>query len=249
MQFQVPQNQQKPSDHDKLMTSNPNRHNFQTILKICTANFQITEKPKKRYIIRATCESRNRFQRKRQAEYGKQPYRNSFQKSATILIFYGRGFVNRHFTETHRLYAPCPDCPDLCPYFYLRKPSKATCDLQAGYRQVTGKLVIGSATSCQVENSKIDILFTETMEKSRICNIKCRFYNFTNLTNLTNLRNPISYLRNLSNHEQQEKSIASVGRQLGRSWEKVGEPHLWTFGTFPYAHVKIPKPEVKRPDA
>ena len=52
MQFQVPQNQQKPSDHDKSETSNPNRHNFQTILKICTADFQITEKPKKRYIIR-----------------------------------------------------------------------------------------------------------------------------------------------------------------------------------------------------
>ena len=53
MQFQVPKNQQNPSDHDKLMTSNPNRHNFQTISKSCTANFQITEKPKKRYIIRA----------------------------------------------------------------------------------------------------------------------------------------------------------------------------------------------------
>ena len=46
-------NQQKPSDHDRLETSNPNRHNFQTILKSCTANFQIMEKPKKRYIIRA----------------------------------------------------------------------------------------------------------------------------------------------------------------------------------------------------
>ena len=45
-------NQQNPSDHDRLMTSNPNRHNFQTISKSCTANFQIMEKPKKRYIIR-----------------------------------------------------------------------------------------------------------------------------------------------------------------------------------------------------
>ena len=53
MQFQVPQNQQKPSDHDRLMTSDASCHNFQTILKICTANFQIMEKPKKRYIIRA----------------------------------------------------------------------------------------------------------------------------------------------------------------------------------------------------
>ena len=57
MQFQVPQNQQKSSDHDRLMTSNPNCHNFQTIPKICTANFQIMEKPKKRYIIRAYTQS------------------------------------------------------------------------------------------------------------------------------------------------------------------------------------------------
>ena len=53
MQFQVPKNQQNPSDHDRLETSNPNCHNFQTILKICTASFQIMEKSKKRYIIRA----------------------------------------------------------------------------------------------------------------------------------------------------------------------------------------------------
>ena len=36
---------------------------------------------------------------------------------------YGRGFTSRCFTEIHRLYAPCPDCPDLCPNIYLRKPS------------------------------------------------------------------------------------------------------------------------------
>lgn len=36
---------------------------------------------------------------------------------------------------------------------------------------------------------------------------------------------------------------------MGRSWENIGKPHLWTFGTFPYAHTKIPKPEVKGPDA
>ena len=52
MQFQAPQSQQNPSDHDRLMTSDANCHNFQTILKSCTANFQIMEKPKKRYIIR-----------------------------------------------------------------------------------------------------------------------------------------------------------------------------------------------------
>ena len=130
------------------MTSNPNRHNFQTILKICTASFQITEKPKKRYIIRAYTQgsgsARNRW--KPPDDHGKRPDRKSFQILATILIFYGRGFANRHFTETDSLYVPCPDCPELCPYFYLRKPPKATCNL----RQVIGKLAIGSATSCQV---------------------------------------------------------------------------------------------------
>lgn len=44
------ENQQKPSDHDKLETSNPNRHNFQTIPKSCTANFRIMPEVKKRYI-------------------------------------------------------------------------------------------------------------------------------------------------------------------------------------------------------
>ena len=108
MQFQAPKNQQKPSDHDKLMTSNPNRHNFQTIPKSCTANFQIMEKPKKRYIIRAYTQGSGSAgnQRKRPDDHGKRPERNSFQKSATILIFYGRGFANRHFAETDSLYAP-----------------------------------------------------------------------------------------------------------------------------------------------
>ena len=46
------ENQQKPSDHDKLMTSDASCHNFQTILNFCTVNFRIMEKPKKRYIIR-----------------------------------------------------------------------------------------------------------------------------------------------------------------------------------------------------
>lgn len=125
MQFRVPQNQQKPSDHDRLVTSNPNRHNFQTILKICTVNFRIMEKPKKRYIIRAYTQGSGSVgnQQKRPDDHGKRPDRNSFQKSATIQIFCGRGFANRHFTETDSLYAPCPDCPDLYRIFYLRKPS------------------------------------------------------------------------------------------------------------------------------
>jgi len=125
MQFQVPKNQQNPSDHDKLETSNPNRHNFQTILKICTANFRIMEKSKKRYIIRAYTQGSGSAgnQRKRPDDHGERPDRKSFQKSATILIFYRKGFANRHFTETDSLYAPCPDCPVLYPNIYLRKPS------------------------------------------------------------------------------------------------------------------------------
>ena len=124
MQFQAPQNQQKPSDHDRLMTSNPNRHNFQTIPKSCTANFRIMPEVKKRYIIRAYTQGSGSAgnQQKRPDDHGKRPERNSFQKSATILIFYRRGFANRHFTETDNLYAPCPDCPVLCPNICLRKP-------------------------------------------------------------------------------------------------------------------------------
>ena len=108
MQFQVPQSQQKPSDHDRLMTSNPNRHNFQTISKSCTANFRIMPEVKKRYIIRAHTQGSGSVgnQQKRPDDHGKRPERNSFQKSATIHIFCGRGFANRHFTEIHRLYAP-----------------------------------------------------------------------------------------------------------------------------------------------
>ena len=123
MQFQVPKNQQNPSDHDRLMTSNPNRHNFQTISKSCTANFQIMPEVKKRYIIRAHTQGSGSAgnQRKRPDDHRKRPDRNSFQKSATILIFCGRGFANRHFAETDSLYAPCPDCPVLYPNIYLWK--------------------------------------------------------------------------------------------------------------------------------
>jgi len=125
MQFQAPKNQQKPPDHDKLATSDASCHNFQTILKICTANFQIMEKPKKRYIIRTYTQGSGSAgnQQKRPDDHGKRPDRKSFQKSATILIFCGRGFANRHFTETDSLYAPCPVCPVLYPNIYLRKPS------------------------------------------------------------------------------------------------------------------------------
>lgn len=123
MQFQAPQNQQNPSDHDRLMTPNPNCHNFQTIPIFCTANFQIMEKLKKRCIIRVYTQGSGSAgnQWKRPGDHGKRPDRNSFQKSATILIFCGRGFANRHFTETDSLYAPCPDCPVSYPNIYLRK--------------------------------------------------------------------------------------------------------------------------------
>jgi hypothetical protein len=178
MQFQVPKNQQKPSDHDRLMTSNPNCHNFQTISKSCTANFQIMSEVKKRYIIRAYTQGSGSAgnQRKRPDDHGKRPERNSFQKSATIHIFCGRGFANRHFVETDSLYAPCPDCPVLYPNIYLRKPIKATCNLL--------QLTAGSHSKCYLCQAmpsllKTDFLFlkAKSAEKSQIHNIKLRFHN------------------------------------------------------------------------
>lgn len=132
-------NQQKPSDHDGLATSDASCHNFQTISKSCTASFQIMEKTKKRYIIRTYTQGSGSAgnQRKRPDDHRKRPDRKSFQILETILIFCGRGFLFRHFTETDSLYAPCPVCPDLCPNIYLRKPPKATCNLlqlTAGFR-------------------------------------------------------------------------------------------------------------------
>ena len=132
MQFQVPQ----ISRIRQIMTSW--RHQTQVV--IISRQFQnpvqsIFESRRNRK--RGTLYARTRKaptwqvpnQRKRPDDHRKRPDRNSFQILATILIFYGRGFTNRHFTEIHRLYAPCPDCPDLCPYFYLRKPSKTACNL------------------------------------------------------------------------------------------------------------------------
>ena len=113
-------NQWKLSDHDRLVTSNPNRHNFQTILKICTVDFRIMPEVKKRYIIRTYTQGSGSAG---PDDHGKRPEGNSFQILATIHIFYGRGFANRHFTEIQRLYVPCPVCPVLYPNIYLRKPS------------------------------------------------------------------------------------------------------------------------------
>ena len=136
MQFQAPQSQQKPSDHDKLETSDPNCHNFQT-----------------------------------------------------ILIFYGRGFANRNFTETDSPYAPCPDCPDLCPYFYLRKPSKATCNLlqlTAGYRQVSNRKCHFLPSKCQVnaklKTQKPTFYLRKLWKNHGFTTLNCVFTTFSNLT-------------------------------------------------------------------
>ena len=145
MQFQAPQNQQKPSDHDKLATSNPNRHNFQTISKICTANFKIMEKPKKRYIIRAYTQGSGSAgnQRKRPDDHRERPDRKSFQILETILIFCGRGFANRHFTETDSLYASLSRLSRPLPEYLFTKAIKSDLQLTATY----GNLNTGSATS------------------------------------------------------------------------------------------------------
>ena len=140
------------------------------------------EKPKKRYIIRVYTQGSASAgnQRKRPDDHRKQPDRNSFQKSATILIFYGRGFANRHFAETQHLYAPCPDCPDLFPNFYLRKPSGTFQHFPTFFQRFQHFERIGAGSSNAFnasQKAEISDLTAVFAEKSQIRNIKLRFHN------------------------------------------------------------------------
>ena len=249
------ENQQKPSDHDKSETSNPNRHNFQTISKICTASFQIMPEVKKRYIIRAYTQGSGsaRNQQERPDDHGKRPDRNSFQKSATILIFCGRGFANRHFAETDSLYVPCPDCPVLFPYFCLRKPSKAVCNLlqlTAGYRQVSNRKCHFLPSKCQVnaklKTQKPTFYLRKLWKNHGFTTLNCVFATFSNLSNLRNLISYYGIFRTTYGKGSQP-------HQLGDSWgavgRKLGNRICGHLGQLVYMHVKILKPEVKRPDA
>ena len=83
--------------------------------------------------MRAACESRNRFQKERQAERRKRPNRKSFQKSATILIFCGRGFANRHFTETDSLYASLSRLSRPLPEYLFTEANSSDLQLSATY--------------------------------------------------------------------------------------------------------------------
>ena len=183
MQFQAPQNQQKPSDHDRLMTSNPNRHNFQTIPKSCTANFRIMPEVKKRYIIRAYTQGSGSAgnQQKRPDDHGKRPDRNSFQKSATIHIFCGEGFraliirqKRSHMRDPSRL-SGNPRC-----FFYgsQREPS----NFFQHFSNVSNALnALNALEPTQRRNywEKMQLSEENTTysEKPQIHNIKCRFYN------------------------------------------------------------------------
>ena len=79
-------------------------------------------------------------------------------------------------------------------------------------------------------------------EKSQIHNIKNGFYNFNNSNNLCELFGISEQLTAREvNHRKLGDSWGAVGRKLGT--RICG--HL---GQLVYMHVKILKPEVKRPD-
>ena len=110
------------------MTSNPNCHKYQTIPKICTASFQIMPEVKKRYIIRTCTQGSGSAgnQQKPPDDHRKRPDRNSFQKSATTLMFTeedSRAVVLRKFTAYMR---PVPIVPTFARIFIYgsrREPS------------------------------------------------------------------------------------------------------------------------------
>ena len=62
-------------------------------------------------------------------------------------------------------------------------------------------------------------------EKSQIHNIKNGFYNFNNSNNLCELFGISEQLT------AREVNYRKLGDSWGGRWEKVGKPHLWTFGT------------------
>ena len=114
MQFQVPKNQQNPSDHDKLETSDASCHNFQTILKICTVNFQIMEKPKKRYIIRTYTQGSGRNVL---TITGNGPTERAFRNQRQFLKNVERDFCSAILRKLTAYMRPVPIVPSLTRIF------------------------------------------------------------------------------------------------------------------------------------
>ena len=112
------------------------------------------------------------------------------------------------------------------------------------------------AKLCQAMPSllKTDFLFlkAKSAEKIQIHNIKNGFYNFNNPNNSNNPCEPFGISEQLTAREANTISWEKVGEQLGESWgavgRKLGNRICGHLGQLVYMHVKILKPEVKRPD-
>ena len=180
MQFQVPQNQQKSSDHDRLMTSNASCHNFQTISNFCTADFQIMEKPKKRYIIRAYTqgsdltgpESAGIARRSRETTWEKQF--SEISDNSNILwericepSFYGNWQL---ICALSRLSRPLPE------YLFTEADGNLPTFFQRFQR--IERIGAGSSNAFNAnQKAEISDLTAFSAEKSQIHNIKLRFHN------------------------------------------------------------------------
>lgn len=184
MQFQAPQNQQNPSDHDKLETSDTSCHNFQTISKICTANFQIMPESKKRYIIRTYTQG--------SAPTVQEISGNVLTITASVLtervfrfwqqfiFFVGedlRTVILRKLTAYMR---PVPIVPSFTRIFIYgshQKRPATYCNLTSQRKSVQVSVNQHTAQPNASQKAEISDLTAFSTEKSQIRNIKLRFHN------------------------------------------------------------------------
>ena len=140
------------------------------------------EKPKKRYIIRTYTQGSGsaRNQRKRPDDHRKRPDRNNFQKSATIHIFCGRGFANRHFAETDSLYVPLSRLSRPLPEYLFTEAIGNLPTFSNIFQRFQRFERIGAGSSNALnasQKAEISDLTADFAEKSQIHNIKLRFRN------------------------------------------------------------------------
>ena len=112
------------------MTSDASCHNFQTILKICTANFQIMEKPKKRCIIRTYTQGSapavQEINKNIPAITGNILTETIFKFWQQFKYFVGADFPGRYFFGIDHYMRPVPFVPSFARIFIYgshREPS------------------------------------------------------------------------------------------------------------------------------